>query len=222
MPRGAKTTAPVPEPYLKGKNAALLWSFIGANLAVFLSLIVSKQLSSSSVEHFWESVTTKDGIIAATMPILAIVLSGVLSDTGKARLVFWRWRDPLPGSRAFTELAGTDPRIDLSTLKRKLGEFPKDPGAQNALWYRLSRKHKATRIVWESHKVYLLTRDLATISAALAVLFSIGIGAASVSWKVALPYFGALALQYTLVASAARNYGKRFVLNVLSEESLAP
>jgi hypothetical protein len=82
--------------YLKGKNAAYLWSFIGANLAIFLSLVVSRQFASSSIDHFWERVTTKDGIIAACIPILAIVLSGVLSDSGKARLVFWRWRNPLP------------------------------------------------------------------------------------------------------------------------------
>src|SRR5580700_3528744 len=92
MASKAKNAAATQEPYLKGKNAVYLWSFIGANLAIFLSLVVSRQFAGSSIDHFWQRVTTKDGIIAACIPILAIVLSGVLSDAGKARLVVWRWR----------------------------------------------------------------------------------------------------------------------------------
>jgi len=215
----AKSSAASQEPYLKGKNSAYLWSFIGANLAVFLSLLVSRQFASSSIDHFWQRVTTKDGIIAACIPILAIVLSGVLSDAGKARLVFWRWRNPLPGCRVFTKLIDTDPRIDVSALKRKHGEFPEDPHEQNALWYRLYKQHKTAPMVWEAHKIYLLTRDMATIGAVFAVLFPIGIVAAAVSMKTATLYIGALFLQYILVAMAAQNYGRRFVLDVLCEES---
>lgn len=219
MPTKGKSIASAREPYLKGKNAVYLWSFIGANLAVFLSLVVSRQFASASIDHFWQRVTTKDGIIAACIPILAIVLSGVLSDAGKARLVFWRWRNPLPGCRVFTDLIGTDPRIDVSVLKNKHGEFPNDPQAQNALWYRLYRGHKTTPLVWEAHKIYLLTRDMATIAAVFVVLFSIGVVAAAVNWKTSLLYVGALTVQYVFVASAAQNYGERFVLDVLSEES---
>jgi|ERR1700728_3954127 len=218
-PRKAKTSAPDPGPYLKGKNAAYLWSFIGINIAIFLSLLASRQFAGSSIEQFWGRVTAKDGIIAASIPLLAIVLSGVLSDTGKARLVFWRWRNPLPGCRAFTVLVGTDPRIDVPALKRKLGELPNDPQAQNALWYRLYKGHLADIKVSEAHRVYLLTRDIATISALFVVLFSIGVVAGSVNGKAATLYTGALIAQYLLTASAARNYGKRFVLNVLTEES---
>jgi hypothetical protein len=128
--RKVTKTVATKEPYLKGKNAVYLWSFIGVNLAIFLSLVVSRQFASSSIDHFWQRVTTKDGIIAASIPLLAIVLSGVLSDTGKARLVFWRWRNPLPGCRAFTELVNTDPRIDVSALRTKYGDFPQDLGSR--------------------------------------------------------------------------------------------
>jgi hypothetical protein len=122
-PLKTKAAAPVRQPYLKSKNAVYLWTFIGANLAIFLSLFVSKGFTSSSVDHFWQRVTTKDGIIAASLPILAIVLAGVLNDAGKARLVFWHWHNPLPGCRAFTQLITTDPRIDVPALKAKLGEL---------------------------------------------------------------------------------------------------
>jgi hypothetical protein len=212
-------TVPTRKPYLKSKNAVYLWSFIGANLAIFLSLIVTKGFSASSVDHFWERVTAKDGMIAGSIPILAIVLSGVLGDLGTARLVFWRWHNPLPGSRAFTELISTDPRIDVPALKKKLGEFPQDPQTQNALWFRLYKKQSEDTKISEAHRIYLLTRDMATISSIFVVLFSIGVVGASINWETATSYTTLLIAQYLVVATAARNYGKRFVLNVLAEES---
>lgn len=207
------------QPYLKGKNAIYLWSFIGINFAIFLSLFVTKGFVGSSIEHFWQRVTTKDGIIAAGIPLLAIVLSGVLSDLGKARLVFWRWRHPLPGCRAFTELLGTDPRIDVPALKRKLGELPTDPLEQNALWYRLYKAQRTDIKISEAHRIYLLTRDMTTIAALFVVILSVGVAVGSVNWPTLTVYVVGLVIQYLLVASAARNYGTRFVLNVLSEES---
>ena len=218
-PKKTKNAEPIRPPYLKSKNAAYLWTFIGINFAIFLSLFVSKGFAAVSVDHFWQRVTAKDGIIAASLPLLAIVLSGVLSDLGKARLVFWRWHNPLPGCRAFTELLNTDPRIDVPALKRKLGELPQDPQAQNALWYRLYKGQSADIKISEAHRVYLLTRDMTTVAALFVVLFSIGLVAASVDWKIAALYTVALIAQYLLIASAARNYGTRFVMNVLSEES---
>lgn len=215
----AQGTAPTQETYLKRKNSIYLWSFIGANLAIFLSLIVSKGFAASSVDRFWERVTAKDGMIAAIIPISAIVLSRVLGDLGTARLVFWRWHNPLPGSRAFTELINIDPRIDVTALRKKLGELPQDPGAQNALWYRLYRGLGADIKISEAHRIYLLTRDMTVISSLFVLLFSIGVVGASVNSKTAALYAAVLIAQYLVVASAARNYGKRFVLNVLAEES---
>lgn len=206
------------EPYLKGKNAIYLWSFVSINFAVFLCLLISKVLTESSLDQFWHRVTMKDGIIAAGVPILAIVLSGVVGDIGKARLVFWRWSDPLPGCRVFSKLIKTDPRIDVAALRSKLGEFPTEPHTQNALWFKLYRSHSEAPRILEGHRIYLLTRDMTTIAAVFAVLLSAAVFGASTSFAVAGLYVVALLLQYLLVATAARNYGNRFVLNVLSEE----
>ncbi len=206
------------EPYLKGRNAVYLWSFISINIAVFLCLLVSKALTESSVDHFWHRVTMKDGIVLASIPILAIVLSGVIGDMAKARLVFWRWKNPLPGCRVFTELLNADPRLDVPALQKKLGEFPHEPQAQNALWFNLYRHHSGAPRVLEAQRIYLLTRDMAAISALFVVLLSIGVFAGLVGWKITALYAAALFAQYLLVANSARNYGNRFVLNVLSEE----
>lgn len=219
MPKNIKSAAAARRPYLKSRNTAYLWSFVGVNLAIFLAVFISKQFTSSSIEHLWESVTTKDGIIATCIPVLTIVLSGLLDDVSKARLVFWRWRNPLPGCRVFTELITTDPRIDVAALRSKHGELPHDPQAQNTLWYRLYKKHIESVPVSEAHGIYLLTRDMTALSAMLAVLFSTSVIVDSVDWKIVGLYSAALFTQYLVVATAAQNYGIRFVLNVLAEES---
>jgi len=206
-------------PTLKGKNAPSLWAFVAANFAVCVSLFITKGFSITSINQLWKSFTAKDGIIAVLVPMLTLVLNGLFTDTAEARLVFWRWRDPLPGCRVFTELLQTDPRIDVDALRRKYGEFPKDPHAQNALWFSVYKKHSGNIVISESHRVYLLTRDMATLSAIFVVPFSIAIGADSIGWKMSALYSGALLVQYLMIASAARNYGVRFVLNVLTEES---
>jgi hypothetical protein len=209
--------AVVQRPNLKGRNVGYLWSFVGVNFAVFLSVFITKGFSSSSIEHLWKGV----GIVATCIPLLTIVLSGLISDAAKARLVFWRWRNPLPGCRVFTELVSSDARIDVSALNREHGEFPREPKEQNTLWYRLYKKHTGNVMVTEAHRVYLLTRDLTALSAVFVVLFSIGIGFDSVSWKTGCLYSAILIAQYFIIATSARNYGIRFVLNVLAEESHA-
>jgi hypothetical protein len=208
-------------PYLKSRNAGYLWSFVGVNLAVFLSVFITKGFSSSSIEHLWKGITTRDGIIATCIPLLTIVLSGLLGDQAKARLVFWHWHNPLPGCRVFTDLIGNDARIDVLALRKKHGEFPRDPKEQNALWYRLYKKHTGNVVVTEAHRNYLLTRDMTTLSAIFLALFSIGISFDSVSWKTEYLYSTVLIAQYFIIATSARNYGTRFVLNVLAEESHA-
>ena len=43
-----------------------------------------------------------------------------------------------------------------------------------------------TRSVWESHKVYLLTRDMSTIAALAVLLFLVGMELAGVDFRTTL------------------------------------
>jgi hypothetical protein len=217
--KAATSNASAKEPYLKGKNSLYLWSFVSVNVAVFLSLVVTRHFDRASIAGSWAHVTAKNGIVAVSIPLATIIMSGLLNDINKARLVFWRWRHPLPGTRAFSELIWTDSRIDVPALKKSIGKFPRAPQEQNALWYRLYRKHKMTRSVWESHKVYLLARDMSTIAALAALLFSVGAASARIDLWATLIYSMLLTAQYVFIAKAAHNYGNRFVLNVICEES---
>lgn len=207
-----KRTSSPPNP--RTGNSVYIWTFIGVNVAVFLWLALGGGLDAS-----WAHVTAKNGAIAAGIPLLAIVLSNILSDQTKARLVFWRLRHPLPGCRVFSALISTDPRIDVPHLKQKVGRFSRESHSQNALWYDLYRNHLADEKVAVAHRIYLLTRDIACISAVLVILLPLSLALYSSSWIVPLRYAGILSLQYILTASSARNYGKRFVLTVLAEES---
>jgi hypothetical protein len=205
--------------YLKGKNVANLWAFTAVNIAVFLSLLAMKSFSVGSVEEFWSRVGAKNGLIAAIVPILTVVLNSVLSSSAKARIVFWRWSFPLPGCRVFTDLVHTDHRIDTDSLARELGPLPTEPHEQNVLWYRTYKRHAAMPVIAESQKVYLLTRDMTAIAFAFLLLFPIGALAGSVDGTTVGIYAAGLLIQYIILANSARNTGNRFALNVLAEES---
>jgi len=196
-----------------------LWTFVGINFAVFFAVTISSQLDYSSIQHFWQRISVKNGFIAACMPLLVVVLNGILGDVAKARLVFWRWSKPLPGCRAFSKLMHTDPRIDVARLKERHGPLPRAAKEQNTLWFNLYKKHSTTITVSDSHRLYLLTRDMASMSALFVFPFFFFAAFSSLKEKIIWLYVGALLLQYIAMAAAARNYGNRFVKNVLTEES---
>jgi len=204
---------------LKSKNALYLWTFVGVNFAVFFAVTIGSGLDYSSIQHFWQRILAKNGFIAACMPLVVVVLNGILGDVAKARFVFWRWSNPLPGCRAFSKLIHADPRIDVARLKEKHASFPRAAKDQNALWFNLYRKHSAAITVIEGHRLYLLTRDMASMSALFVLPFSLFAGLSSAETGTAWLYVLALLLQYAFIATAARNYGNRFVKNVLTEES---
>jgi len=212
----AKKKGQTAEPYLRGKNAVYLWAFIGINVTIYLCLFIGTSLTEAALDHFWHRVTMKGGIIAAAIPIIAILCVGVLGDTTKARLVFWRWKHPLPGCRVFSSLLKNDPRINADALRVKLGKFPREARAQNALWFEVYRRHSSTSKV-ESHRVYLLTRDMTAVAAVFLMAFCAIMLATPTSRGVIGIYALALLAQYLLVATAARNYGNRFALNVIAE-----
>ena len=85
------------------------------------------------------------------LPLPAWLLSTLLPSKIKEILVFWRIKDPLPGSQAFTIHAPADNRINLEKLEEKIGKFPKCKKEQNALWYKLYRQVRSDISVISSH-----------------------------------------------------------------------
>jgi len=209
------------EHYLKARNAVAIVAFIAWAMAIYVGFLAYPG-------EFWERVRTtfvecraKDGIFIALSPVVVLVLTGLISSENKARLVFWRIHDALPGHRAFSEWARKDPRIDVQALRKKLGDLPAKPKEQNAAWYSIYRKHATALRVQKSHQRFLLARDLCAISFLFAVTgpWSLLLFRHGGLWVLA--YFSLMVSHYIVLSVVARNHGNRMVCNVLAEESLA-
>jgi heme A synthase len=199
---------------LKDQNNASLVTILIANIAIFAVALKTDQLLAADYQEIlkqWQAL-----IPAGVGAVLIGVINGLLNTQAKARLVFWRWHDPLPGSRAFSEYVHLDPRIDVAALKLKVGPFATKPNEQNALWYKLYKSVENDPRVLHVHRLFLLTRDYAGIAFMLLIVFG-GIGIVEMqTYKTELLYAAALLAQFVASAVAARNYGVRFVNTVLA------
>jgi len=197
---------------LKGRNLAWLVATLVLDFLVLLVLAFNTTIEALTPDR----VAAIRASLAALLPIPVLLLSSLLSANYKASLVFWRLKYPLPGSRAFSVHAPADHRIDLEKLKEHIGEFPVDERSQNSTWYRLYKQVESEPSVLDSHKNYLLFRDIAAMSVLLIpivpfVLYFLHVDNTAVLIS-GIWFLG----QYVIAALAARSTGIRFVQNVLA------
>ena len=201
------------ETSLKDKNRPWLALVILANLVVYLAVLNR----DFAVESWVELLTSAQKLAPLFLiSILTGIINAQTSDNNKARLVFWKWSHPLPGSCAFTEYVSMDSRIDSDSLRNHQGPLPTEPEKQNALWFKWYREFRNELGILQVHREYLFTRDYANIS----FLVILGLGPLAL-WqmegiKVVGTYLIILLAQYLLVRRAARNHGIRFVTSVLA------
>lgn len=76
-----------------------------------------------------DSLTSRIAVIRSSLTVLPQMpirlLLYLIPNNQREELVFWRWRNSLPGSRAFSKHAPTDPRIAFSALKKMLAHSQK-------------------------------------------------------------------------------------------------
>lgn len=196
---------------LKAQNVGWIWAMIVGD-ALALAAIAFPALLDQAAS--WLGSARVAGLSIA--PLIVLLLTSLLPSSAKGVLVFWRIRDVLPAHRAFSIHAAADPRIDVQRLRAAAGDFPEAAREQNALWYRLFKGIDAEPLVAEAHRLFLLFRDLAALSALLAVVAPVALvvlGApATATWLA----FGFFAIQYAATAIAARHHGVRLVCNVLA------
>jgi hypothetical protein len=204
-------------PSLKGQNSAGLYALMAANLALFYGAVQHDVVLQGN----WAQVARdlSQAIPAGIGLALTGVLNAQLSPETKARIVFLRWRNPLPGCEAFTKHAQGDPRVDLTALESVCGTLPTTPREQNALWYKLYKSVGSDPSVTQAHRAFLFARDYAC----LALFACVVLGVAGVlqipSGRTALIYLAVLIGQFLLARRAARNHGVRFVTTVLALKS---
>jgi hypothetical protein len=200
---------------LKDQYRSYIW-FINAFNSVFLYTVAQADaIELAGLRAIFSDIGNLVPVGIAV--VIATVLNGVLSPTAKARLVFLRWRDALPGYRAFSHYGQSDPRIDPAKLRAAIGQdFPTIGVDQNRMWYRLYRTVESESQIVTLHRDFLLTRDYASLS----ILFLVFYGSASLYAipfsRVAITYICGLVLQYVLTRQAAVHYGVRLVTTVLA------
>jgi len=205
---------------LKDQNRWQLWLVIVANVVAFYVVLQYDVLSTAGFKAMFATVSNLLPIGLAI--VVTTVLNGILSSSAKERLVFLRWNQTLPGHRAFSKHGPADSRIDMTAVAALCGgNVPSDPAEQNRTWYRLYKSVEHHPSVSQVHKDFLLTRDYAGFAAIFLVVFGITAVSFVQSWRMALGYCAALALQFLIVRHAAATYGVRFTQTVLAEKSAA-
>lgn len=205
---------------LKDKNRLPLLGVLMANaLAFYFVLNLEKLLSQDAIKTLsnnWETIVPLGGAF-----ILTTLFNGLLPSEFKARLVFWKWNNPLPSRAAFTHYALKDQRIDLSVIQSRYAPLPteEEEAAQSNLWYRIYRKFRDDPSIVHVHQDFLFMRDWCGLSMIALVVLSVATAVIVDSDKIALLYMLALFGQYIFTMISARNYGERMVTTVLALES---
>ena len=204
---------------LKAQYGRQLGLALALNLASFFVVARALPIGELGPRGLW---TAGGGVgWMAGAALLTTVLNGLLSASAKARIVFLRWRDALPGHRAFTEHGPRDPRVDMARVEALLRVVPQDPAAQNRAWYSLLKAYEGDAAVADAHKAFLFTRDYAALSL-LALMILAPICLAVSRGSVPAWFFaGALVLQFVVVRRSAATYGIRFAGTVLARASVA-
>ena len=209
---------------LKQKHQPYIITFIAVNAVALGLLFVGRQRVSDLITSFTRGDWSFIGKLVAVPAVITLLTSAVgwaFSKRIKELLVFWKLRNCLPSSAAFTQVGKSDPRIDLEQISHKYGNLPTEPAAQTALWYRIYRLHESQPSVEDAHGAFLRFRELSAFS---VVVLLIGFAGAAIFarhnrevWSF-LPVF---LLEYLVMMFAARNAARHFVTNVLALEGVS-
>ncbi|MFL0681953.1 MAG: hypothetical protein ACJLTB_02015 [Algoriphagus aquaeductus] len=196
-------------------NSANIWGFFLLNLLIFSACFFGSVLEEIPEQIQSFQIVRGLGILAA--PILIFILNGILTSDQKAFLVFWKFRNTLPGHRAFTKYAKIDARVNLDRLVQLHGDLPTDEKEQNKLWYRLYRNNRVETVISKAHQNFLLARDLTSLSF-LFLLCSLGMFIVF-NFKPSFIYASIVIFEYLIMMRLAQNHGRKFVRDVLAIES---
>ena len=195
-----------------------MWAIIGANV---VALFVATHYDAYNANGAMGLLPELSRMVPIGLGlVIATVANGVVSADLKARLVFLRWRDVLPGHRAFSVYGPADPRIDMAKIAKLLNDqVPTSPPDQNRAWYKMLKEVDADPPVRQAHRDFLFTRDYATLSTLMIVPF----GAVAIcTIDMARPlvfYLLFLVFQFVIVRHVASTYGKRLVTTVMAQRS---
>jgi hypothetical protein len=210
---------------LKEQNAWLIKAALIAHVLAFLWVVNNPRrlLSADQVTlvNQLEALAAPGTAALGLIVIASLLILGFVPPLWRDRLMHWRWKDPLPGSRAFSKIGPSSAHIDMRKLRAQYGAFPRSGDKQNALFYQIYRRHREDVGVLDAHGRYLAARDLGTITALLSVTLPWLAWWATGDSGSSLVYGAFLIAIYVLFVIAVKNYSFRMVQNVLASESAA-
>jgi hypothetical protein len=205
-----------PKKSLKSSNLPWVVALVALDVIVMAVFVFTDLIASVPLTQ----LTVARAAVTGVLPVAVLLLSAVVPQNIKAMLVYWKIKNPLPGSEAFTRHAPADPRIDMTALRKNVGPWDDGPAEQNSLWYKLYKKVGSETAVVEAHRSFLLFRDMAVVSLLLAGFVPLGLWITNIENSAVLFSLLLFAVQYVFAALAARHSGIRFVTNVLAEHSV--
>lgn len=107
------------EDNLKKQNTPYFWTFFTFYAVIFVLSLFAIYFETILDDYKAILTLRSAGILIA--PLILFILNGLLSSNQKAVLVFWRFKHPLPGSRAFTVLGFQDSRVNMTQKSLLLG-----------------------------------------------------------------------------------------------------
>ena len=203
---------------LKTQNRPLILAYVLTWVAAIWWLIKPysfdelKVLDSLYGSAVWVGVTS----------IITLAIGELIPQHVKLFLVYWKWSNPTPGCRAFSEVIHQDHRINGSQIERSWGALPSDPIEQNRLWYQIYFSVREDVTVKDANRSYLLFRELATLTIFLLIVGTVLTLLLTRRADVALIVGSIYILLYIVFAVACQQSGYRLVANALAVAAAGP
>lgn len=203
---------------LKSENRKHIYWLLA--LPILLGAAIQTEVTNISEE--WLQLAAIEGTSGAFLYAAALLLTNLLPQNIKHKLVFTKLTNEMPAGRVH-RLIEVDPRIDPSTAIAKWPDIfdEKISEAQrNSLWYQYIYKPvRDNPPVQQVHRTFLLFRDvtsgLAFLFLATVVWFVFGLSGTLPQLHSAIPFVFLTSTALTLVV--ARNAGNRMVVNAVAE-----
>jgi len=194
--------------------------YIIFNFSIFFIIYKNGYFDIDNLKNTFYEFSKKDGVFFILLPILLIILQGILSPKIKEVLVFWKVKNRLPGSQAFSKYLQSDDRINKRKLIEKYGKLPKNKDKQNKLWYKMYKDVSSDIGITKAHKDYLLTRELTIITIFFIIIFPIVLFYIDTNVQIVIYFIIFLTLEYFIIRYVAKNYAVRLVTNVMALASI--
>lgn len=207
---------------LKEQNIWLINIAVLLHILVFFWITVQPialfDLSQDDLLKRLQSLLAPSAISLGVICILRLVLLGMIPSGLRDKLVHWRMKNPLPGSKAFTKIGVDDPRVNLDALANQHSSLPTDPAEQDQLFYHIYKKRQNETGVLDAHKSYLAMRDISVLNLMFLLILSPLAYYMIGTIQGVNGYVLALIIVFILTSFTAQNYARRMVENVLAAE----